>query len=249
MDKRDFARKAPVYWENCVESTNTRLLELANNGADSGTVLYADSQSGGRGRRGRSFLSPEGGLYMSMLVRPACEVEECTQLTPLAAVAAHRALKVCTGLHADIKWPNDLLLGGKKLCGILTELSFDQKGKPQLIIGIGINLNTPSFPEELKDIACSIYSHSGKSIKKEALLELLVRELDGCIDRWEMEGCFFLEEYRRLCICIGRDVLVVSGTESRKTRALNINDDLSLLVQYEDGSQESLYSGEVSLRI
>lgn len=249
MDKPDMQREAPVYWEQAVESTNTKLLELANNGAASGTVLYADSQSGGRGRQGRSFLSPEGGLYMSMLLRPDCGVEKCSQLTPLAAVAVHRALKACTGLHADIKWPNDLLLGGKKLCGILTELSFDQKGKPQIIIGIGINLNTPSFPEELRDIACSVYSHSGKSIKKEALLELLIKELDDCIERWQREGCFFLEEYRQLCICTDREVMVISGSESRKARALNINDDLSLLVQYEDGSQESLYSGEVSLRI
>lgn len=249
MDKLDMQRSAPVYWEQSVESTNTRLLELANSGAEGGTVLYADIQSGGRGRQGRSFLSPEGGLYMSMLIRPGCDVEKCSQLTPLAAVAAHRALKACTGLHADIKWPNDLLLGGKKLCGILTELSFDRKGKPQIIIGIGINLNTPFFPEGLEDIACSVYSHSGKSIKKEALLELLVHELDDCVDRWEREGCFFLEEYRQLCVCTDRDVLVISGSESRKARALKIEDDFSLKVRYEDGAEENLFYGEISLRI
>lgn len=249
MDKMDMQRSAPVYWEQSVESTNTRLLALANKGAVSGTVFYADSQSGGKGRHGRSFISPEGGLYMSMLIRPSCEAEKCSQLTPLAAVAAHRALKACTGLHADIKWPNDLQLGGKKLCGILTELSFDQKGKPQIIIGIGINLNTPSFTEELEDIACSVYSHSGKSIKKESLLERLVKELDVYIARWEEEGNFFLEEYRSLSVCADREVIVISGTESKKAKALGINDDFGLRVRYEDGIEESIFFGEVSLRI
>lgn len=242
-------RSAPVYSEHCVESTNTWLKELADKGAESGTVVTADMQLGGRGRQGRSFLSPEGGLYMSMLLRPDCDLQHCTELTPLAAVAAHRALKACTGLHADIKWPNDLLLNGKKLCGILTELSIDPQGKPQIIIGIGINLNTTAFPPELEDIACSVFSATGIEVKKESLLEKLVAELDEYIARWEREGCFFLEEYRELCICKERDVLVVSGSESRKARALGIEEDFSLRVCYEDETEECLFYGEISLKI
>lgn len=251
MNRLDLKREAPVYWESCVDSTSTKLLELANGGAVSGTVLTADSQTGGRGRKGRSFLSPEGGLYMSMLIRPDCAPENCTQITPLAAVAVHRALKACAGINADIKWPNDLLLNGKKLCGILTEMSFDLMRKPQVILGIGINLNTPEdeFSEDIKDIACSIYSSSGKSIKKEALLELLVKELDSCIERWEKEGCFFLEEYRQLSVCRQHPVTVISGSMSRDATAIDIEDDLSLRVRYEDGREERLFYGEVSLRI
>ena len=117
-------RHAPVYRFDRLDSTNTRLKALAREGAAPGTVLLAREQSGGRGRLGRSFASPPGGLYLSMLLRPACPPERCLSLTPLAAVAARRAVLDCTGLSPEIKWPNDLLLGGKKLCGILTEVRF-----------------------------------------------------------------------------------------------------------------------------
>ena len=250
MEKLIFQRKAPVFWEECAESTSSELKTMADKGAEDGTVLVADSQSGGRGRQGRSFISPVGGLYMSMLIRPSCLVESCSQITPLAAVAAQRAVKELTGLEADIKWPNDLLLRGKKFCGILTELSFDSYGKPQIILGVGINLNTPreEFQGELEDIACSVYSYCGKIFDKNQLLELLLKELDEYIFRWEHEGCFFLEEYRQLNICRKRDVFVIKDGKQRLARAIEIEDDFSLLVSYENQKQEKLYWGEISVR-
>ena len=251
MLKPGFQRKAPVYWEKCLDSTSSELKLMADKGAENGTVLTAESQLGGRGRQGRSFISPEGGIYMSMLIRPNCEAERCTQLTPLAAVAVHRAVKECTGLDADIKWPNDLLLGDKKFCGILTELSFDKEGKAQIILGIGINLNTPeeAFEGELSDIACSILSHSGKSFDKAKLLELLIKELDEHISRWQDEGCFFLEEYRQVCCCKDRQARLITGEKSEDVWLLGIEDDFGLSVRYENGSTDKLYFGEISLRI
>lgn len=251
MLKPDFQRKAPVYWEECLDSTSSELKLMADKGTENGTVLTAETQLGGRGRQGRSFISPEGGIYMSMLIRPNCEAERCTQLTPLAAVAVYRAVKEYTGLDADIKWPNDLLLGGKKFCGILTELSFDKDGKAQVILGIGINLNTPkeAFEGELSDIACSVLSHCGKSFDKAKLLELLIKELDEHILRWQNEGCFFLEEYRQHCICKNRDGILLISSKAEKVKLHGIADDLSLVVCREDGREENIYSGEISLRI
>lgn len=246
MEKLNIERSAPVYWESCVESTSTQLSSMEK--AVSGTVLTADRQIGGRGRQGRSFISPEGGVYLSMLLRPNCDLQRCPELTPLAAIAVHSALKSCTGLSALIKWPNDLLLENKKLCGILTELSLDSKGRPQIILGIGLNLNT-EIPAELEDIACSVYGISGKLTDKESFLHRLIAELDRSFARWEAEGCFFLKEYRELNVCLGRDVRVITPSGSRKARALDINPDMSLAVRYESGQTENLYYGEISLRL
>lgn len=251
MERLMLQREAPVFCLESVESTSTELKTMADKGAENGTVLVANSQSGGRGRQGRNFISPEGGLYMSMLIRPKCSVESCTQITPLAAVAAWRAVKECTGLDSAIKWPNDLLLGGKKFCGILTELSFDKLGAPQIILGIGINLNTPpeAFQGELEDIACSVYSHCGKSFEKNKLLELLLKELDEYILRWQNEGCFFLDEYRQVCCCKDRQARLITGEKSEEVWLLGVEDDFSLRVRYENGETGQIHFGEISLRI
>lgn len=156
-------RGAPVLFEAELDSTNTRLKAMAAY-AEPGTVVAAGRQTGGRGRLGRSFASPPGGVYLSMLLAPAADLRACMTLTPTAAVAVRRALKKVCGLGADIKWPNDLQFGGKKLCGILTE-SVSAGGSFKLIIGIGVNLNTSmdELPPELHDTACSVYSVTGRS--------------------------------------------------------------------------------------
>lgn len=246
MEKLSIERHAPVYWESCLDSTSSQLALMKE--TVSGTVLVADRQSGGRGRQGRSFISPEGGIYLSMLLKPKCDGGRCTELTPLAAIAVHRTLKKSTGLSAGIKWPNDLLLDGKKFCGILTELSFDDDGDPRVILGIGVNLNS-EIPSELEAIACSVFEHRRRMTNKEAFLQQLIFELDECYATWEKEGCFFLEEYRELNLCLGREILIISAGESRKAIARDINPDMSLAVEYEDGQKENLYYGEISLRL
>lgn len=248
MDKMDMQRAAPVYIEEELESTNSKLKTMA---AESGTVLIARRQLGGRGRLGRSFESPEGGIYLSYLLRPDCPAQECSGLSALTALAVHDAVFDVSGVSADIKWPNDLLLNGKKLCGILTELSFDRQGRPEVVIGIGLNLNTApeQFPEEIKETACSLYGETGRIFDAELIIRRLVERLDHACRLWTGDHAYFLERYRSLSICRGRDVLVVHGSERRCARALEINGDMSLQVMYEDGTQESLCSGEVSLRI
>lgn len=154
-----------------------------------------------------------------------------------------RAIKAVCGLDCGIKWPNDVVLGGKKLCGILTEASTDQNGL-FLLLGIGVNVNTEEFPEELRPVAGSVFLHSGKKTEPEALARELIQQLDELYTAWRADKNAFLEEYRALCINTGREVLI----GNRPAKALGIAEDYSLLVEYPDGTKENIAYGEVSVR-
>ena len=240
-------RHAPVYRVDRLDSTNTRLKALAREGAAPGTALLVREQSGGRGRLGRRFASPPGGLYLSMLLCPDCSPERCLSLTPLAAVAVHRALRACAGVEAQIKWPNDLLLGGKKLCGILTE-GLGLPDGPAVILGIGLNVNTKreAFPPELRDLATSLYEQRGETLELEALAEALIRELDALYAAWLEDERVCLAEYRAACTTPGQQLRVGQAEARREATALAIEEDFSLLVEYPDGSRERLRFGEVT---
>ena len=243
MELYGIERQAPVFFQDLVDSTNTRIKQLAAQGAPDGTLYIAAAQSAGRGRKGRAFLSPTGGLYLSMLLRPGCPAEEALSITPLAAVAVCRAVKGVCGLDCGIKWPNDVVLGGKKLCGILTEASTDKDGL-FLVPGIGVNLNTEEFPEELRQVAGSVFLLSGRRTETEVFARELIGQLDELYAGWKTDKNVFLEEYRALCINTGREVL----TGGRPAKALGIAEDYSLLVEYPDGTRENIAYGEVSVR-
>ena len=243
MELYGIERQAPVFFQDLVDSTNTRIKQLAAQGAPDGTMYIAAAQSAGRGRKGRAFLSPPGGLYLSMLLRPGCPAEEALSITPLAAVAVCRAVKGVCGLDCGIKWPNDVVLGDKKLCGILTEASTDKDGL-FLVPGIGVNLNTEEFPEELRQVAGSVFLLSGKKTEPEAFARELIGQLDELYAGWKTDKNVFLEEYRALCINTGREVLA----GGRPAKALGIAEDYSLLVEYPDGTKENIAYGEVSVR-
>ena len=247
MKSLDFDRAAPVYYVACCPSTNGQLKELAGQGAAEGTVLIAGSQSAGRGRLGRSFTSPEGGVYLSMLLKPRLN-EKAPQLSTLAALAVRKALLDCCDTGTDIKWPNDLLLEGKKICGILAEsVIFGQE--LSVILGIGVNLNTPgeAFPPELCEIAGSMYSLRGKKYDLQEFAHRLVDELDSMYSRWE-KGESFAEEYRTACINLGRQVTLLRRDERICAKAIDIADDMSLVVIMPNGREEKIRFGEVSLR-
>lgn len=247
MIRLAFERAAPVFYTDCCPSTNTGLKELAKAGAEAGTVLIAGEQTGGRGRMGRSFSSPEGGVYISMLLKPRLS-EKIPQFSALAAVAVRRTLLECCSICADIKWPNDLLLNGKKLCGILAE-SMIKGDELFVVLGIGINLNTPaeSFPPELHGLACSLYSLSGKKYDRDQFVRRLIYRLDELCSCWE-KGESVAEEYRRACINPGREVTLIRGDEHINARALDITEDMELKVLLPDGREEKVNFGEVSLR-
>lgn len=242
MRELPLSRRAPSYFELSVDSTNLVLRRMAGTAAD-GTAVAALEQSAGRGRSGRSFLSPAGGLYLSMLLRPDVEAERLPTLTPVAGVAVCRAIERVCGVSGAIKWPNDVVLGGKKICGILVESVFGS-GAPCVIVGIGVNANTREFPAELRAIAGSIRDVTGRDCDLEELAAVLMEELDACYAAWLAGTDEALEEYRRRCLTVGREVLV----GGRRGFARAIGEDYSLLVGYPDGTQEAVRFGEVSVR-
>lgn len=234
-------RGAPVLFEAELDSTNTRLKAMAAY-AEPGTVIAAGRQTGGRGRLGRSFSSPSGGVYLSMLLAPAADMRACLTLTPTAAVAVRRALKKVCGLGADIKWPNDLQFGGKKLCGILTE-SVTAGGSFKLIIGIGVNLNTSmdELPLELHDTACSVYSVTGRYTPQEAVIRAIVDELDSAYAHWVVNSHWTLDDYRAACASLGHRV----QRGSVCGEAVAIADDFTLLIRTDAGEFIPVSSGEI----
>ena len=247
MDFSDGKRSAPVLYKPELDSTNMECKRLATAGAASGTVVVASRQSAGRGRLGRSFASPEGGLYLSMLLRALDPPERNLSLTPGTAVAVCRAVERVCGVSCAIKWPNDLQLGGKKICGILTE-SFSAAGELWLVLGVGVNVNTRAFPPELEEIAGSLWQLTGRETDMEGFARTLIGELDRMVGGWQRDSATCLAEYRARCVTPGQDVLIWQNGGSRPARAVGIHDDFSLAVLLPDGTREDIRFGEVTLR-
>lgn len=237
-----------IFRYEITDSTNTRAREYAKSERpELPAVFIADGQTSGRGRRGRSFDSESGaGLYISILFKPCGAARDAVKITLRAAVSLCRALRSACGLSAEIKWVNDLLVGGKKLAGILTEGEIDSNGNLEYAVcGIGVNLNSRKFPPELSDIVTTVEDNTGKRPDREELTEALLSEFFGDADDFEI-----IEEYRRLSAVVGRRVEVRKLTgETFYARALEITDGGELVVEREDGSLESLISAEVSLKL
>lgn len=235
-----------------VDSTNIYLKKIAEEGAGAGQVVIADEQTAGRGRRGRKFVSPKAcGIYISYLMRPTVEAAESVSLTAHAAVAVARAIKSVTDADCKIKWVNDLVLNKKKICGILTELSVEaESGHIQnIVVGIGINVNAKkeSFPDEIKDIATSLYAETGKKVCRAALAAEIIKELDILSEHDFKEMEEYLTEYRERSVTVGNKIKVLKGDEVKLGKALKINDDYTLTVEYESGVTDILIAGEVSV--
>ena len=250
------SRKGEVIVYDSVSSTNTVLKGLASEGAESGTVVIADHQSGGKGRRGRSFESPSGvGIYLSYLLKPESGFEKISDLTSWTAVAVADAIKNAYGLETQVKWVNDLLMNRKKICGILTEASVEGESGyiDTCIIGIGINVNEDSFPAEISGIATSIsIENGGQKFFRSKLASEIIKSMDALKDNWPDNSSYYLERYRELNITTGSKITafsqMIENGNGRTGTALSINDDYSLKVEFDDGSVENLKSGEVSVR-
>ncbi len=233
-----------------VDSTNNKLKELARAGAPDGQVVIADGQTCGRGRSGRSFLSPKGkGIYMSVLYRLACPPSDAVTVTAWTAVAVCGALKSVCGVEPKIKWVNDVVLNGKKLCGILTEmLVLPGSRTADVIIGVGVNTGETDFPEELRDKATSAAMETEKSFTRARLAAELINALDKMRGGWPDEGESYLKQYTKLCMTVGRRIAVVNGSEPRAGIAVRVNADFSLRVAFDGGEERDISSGEVSVR-
>ncbi len=234
-------------------STNTVAKELAVRGAPAGTVVIAERQTGGRGRLGRSFDSPAGlGLYLSVILRPEAPPSSLLHLTAVAAEAAVEAVMEVAGARPGIKWTNDLVLEGRKLAGILTELSIQAESGlvDYAVVGIGTNCNhcEEDFPPELRETAVSLLQVTGRRVDRCAYAAALIRALERADRTLLTEKAAWLARYAEDCLTIGRDVKLLRGGEVRLAHADGIDADAALLVTYEDGTREAISSGEVSVR-
>jgi BirA family biotin operon repressor/biotin-[acetyl-CoA-carboxylase] ligase len=234
-----------------VDSTNLVLRSLANEGAAEGTVVIAAEQTGGRGRKGRSFYSPQGtGVYISLLLKPRIAPDDATLITTTAAVAVSEAVEALSGEPAAIKWVNDVFLRGKKVCGILTEGSFDMESGQfeYAILGAGINVYEPDggFPAEISEIAGSVLVSPAPDAKNRMIAEYLNRFLP--LYR-SLGSAKTNAEYRRRSFVLGRQVNVITEGGATTARAIDIDERCRLLVEYENGQRETLSTGEISVRV
>ena len=233
-----------------VDSTNNYCKTLALQGATDGTVVLADRQTAGRGRLGRSFQSDVPlGIYLSVLWRMDVTPQQLMALPALAAAAACRAVERVCGCAVEIKWPNDLVLHGRKVGGILTESVWDD-GTCATVVGTGINVShqVQDFAPELQEMAASLQMLLKKEISRGALAAALIEELDALrVQATEQAECW-LAEYRRRCLTLGKEVQIITGETRRVATALEVDDTFGLVVREADGTQNIVRAGEVSVR-
>ncbi|MFZ5646141.1 MAG: biotin--[acetyl-CoA-carboxylase] ligase [Bacillota bacterium] len=241
-----------VYYNDTVESTNREARHLAANGAPGGTLAVAEEQVGGKGRMGRGWFSPRGmGIWCSLVLRPEINPGEAPPVTMLTAVAVARAVEKVSGISPGIKWPNDLLVEGKKICGILTELNAEMERINFLVVGTGINVNIPgeSFPEELKDIATSLYHIKKEPVSRLELLRQYLMEFEYFYREWMTRGFGpVLEEWKKRCVSLNRPVRVSTYKETWDGWAEDVDHSGALVMRMPDGTMKSFVAGEVSLR-
>ena len=230
------------------DSTNRVAKELAKNGAPEGTLVVAGRQSMGRGRLGRSFFSPEGGIYMSLVLRPRIAPEQAVLVTTCAAVAVARAIEKICGEAAGIKWVNDIFVNGKKVCGILAEAGFGEEAtQPDyIILGIGINVECQSVPEELKGIVGCLEDGKTKSLSKADLISGVWEEF-GLLYR-NLSTAVYMEEYKKRSILVGKEVTVYSAEGDYKAVVTDI-DSAGHLILNRQGEILKISAGEISVRL
>lgn len=233
-------------------STNDVIEKLARDQVKEGVVVFAESQSKGRGRLGRKWISPpRKGLWFSVLLRPNLRPQEATQLTVASATALRRALEASARIKPKIKWPNDILIDGKKVAGILTELSAELDRVKHIILGIGVdvNLNASEFPAELRKLATSLKIEAGRTISRAELAVAILRELDeeyARVNAGEFES--IAHEWEEHCGTIGQEVTIQVGERRIHGRAESLDDDGALLVRTEHGHLERIIGGDVTTR-
>ena len=236
-----------------IDSTNTEAKRQAMAGAPDGLVIVSEEQTGGRGRRGRSFQSPKGkGLYLTALLRPRLDPSQVADITAWVAVAVCDGIEAACGVRPQIKWTNDLVLNGKKLCGILTELGLESESNDldYLITGIGINVNhTPEdFDSEVRPIATSLAQELGHPVRRAQLAVEIIRALDRMYAQFPQNKQDYLERYRADCLTVGKQVQLITPASREEAFAVAIDDDFRLVVEYPDGRRATLSAGEVSVR-
>lgn len=233
-----------------IDSTNNEIRRMAENGAPDGTLAIAEIQTAGKGRRGRAWTSPRGsGIWMSFLLRPDFAPEYASMLTLVAAMAVEKGIREQTGLDCQIKWPNDIVLNGRKICGILTEMSTEEDSIRYVVVGIGINVNTKDFPEEISKTATSLAIETGHIVRRAPLVASILKAWEGFYETYKktLDLSLLKEEYNSHLVNIGREVKVLAHKGDYLGISHGITDTGELIVET-NGEMREVMSGEVSVR-
>jgi len=240
-----------LYLFHEVDSTNEEAANLAARGAPEGTVVIAEAQRRGRGRMGRRWASPKGlGIYLSVILRPPISPNRTPVLSLLGALGVAEAIERTAGLEAALKWPNDLIVGGRKVGGLLGELCAEASRLQHVILGIGINVNQDEadFEAELRQTATSLKIESGRLVDRAAVIRSVCESLDHWYDRFLSSGvAAILDGVRRRCLTLGREVVARSGDQELRGLAVDLDDEGALMIRDGRGSLHRLYAGDVTL--
>ncbi|MFQ5456303.1 MAG: biotin--[acetyl-CoA-carboxylase] ligase [Nitrospirota bacterium] len=237
-----------IYQFKKVDSTNRISADMAKKGVEEGTVLIAEIQEKGRGRIGRSWFSPEGNIYLSIILRPALSSQMASLLTLIASISVTRVIRDITSLDAKIKWPNDIFIRNKKVGGILTELSADSEKIRYAVVGIGLNVNIEKndLPEEISSVATSLREEAGRSIDRRSLVVNLLEDFElwyAVMKNRERDR--ILNEWKRLSDTIGRWVEVRLHDKKIEGLAYDITEDGYLKIRLKDNSLETVVAGDI----
>ncbi|MCI6676334.1 MAG: biotin--[acetyl-CoA-carboxylase] ligase [Clostridiales bacterium] len=248
--RNQWAGRNIVYYDS-IDSTNNEAKRLGKEGALHGTLVIAQQQTAGRGRLGRNWDSPkEQAIYMTLLIRPNISPQNASKVTLIAALAAAKGIREVAGMPPQIKWPNDIVIHGKKLCGILTEMNMESENKFFLVVGIGINCNRKDFPEELKQTATSLYLETKKEQSREQLIAAVMYAFEQYYSVFiQTENLSNLkQQYECQLVNYNRDVRVLSPDHEYIGTSRGINEEGELLVEDKSGQMHAVRSGEVSVR-
>lgn len=238
-----------VFCYDSIDSTNEEAKRQALRGAPGGSLFIAEQQTAGKGRLGRSWVSaPGAGMWFSILLRPGILPLRVAATTLLAGLAVCESIRSVTGCRAMIKWPNDIVIGSKKVCGILAELSAEMERVEFLVVGIGINANTAGFPESLQEKATSLRLESGKPVRRVTLLQDILARFETLLKENAAPTPSFMERYRSLCASLNRQVAFARNGQQLTGTAEDVTAQGELLVRLPDGGLEKVFSGEVSVQ-
>ncbi len=232
-----------------IDSTNILAMELALKGSPEGTVVAAETQSRGKGRLGRTWISPKGNLYLSVILRPMIPVHKAPLITMMGAVAVASAIRAICEVAAAIKWPNDILISGKKVSGLLTEMSAEQDRIRHIVLGIGVdvNMDMEALPPEVRVLSTSLAAETGKRINRTTLLQEILRSIECWYQAFLENPAKVLREWQKLNVTLGSRIRVTGAGENLEGFAKGIDEDGRLIIRLDDGSARLVAAGDVSI--
>ncbi len=248
LETKVFGKRDIVYFTE-TDSTNTRAKDLASKGALEGTLVISERQTKGRGRKGRSWFSPsQGGIYTSLILKPSISPSEAPKITLLTAVVVAEALRSLTGLSAIIKWPNDILIDGKKVAGILTEMSTEMDAIDHIVVGLGLNVNTPDFPDDIREKATSLFIETGKHFPRVRFIQEYLKWYEEYYEIFKRTGFEpIIKRWKELTNIIGKRITVEMISKKYSGEVQDIDKDGVLILKDNTGKSHRIIFGDVTL--